>query len=369
MAKTVKKENTKSTEAGEMLAQTTPSPQMPGAGMPPPQQVAAMPQTRTGLGAIGTGDVIPEHFAAGGIMAFADEGQVPAPKGSKGELDYTAEINKRLAALDGGTDPFAGTKSEIADIRQEMKDRGAMTNAQALTRFGLGMMNAPSGQAGTGFNQFVTNVGRSGTGALDYLAKTNAENAADRKLLASTVRESEAAKYARDTQNLNSLISAQSAIEAKKLGIGQIAATREGNKLLKEATLLSNASNAYSQRVNDAFKSMAAEEKNKFIFEHNPSLLWDKAINEVYETLPKSQRELLQLAPPSAAPSPNANPSAAPVAGGANSGQVLVTIPAMNGQPAQTFYAPNQAAADAVNAKIKAMQATQQNPTAAAPIQ
>ena len=349
-------------EAAKILAQATP--QMPGAGMPSPQQVAAMPQTRTGLGAIGTGDVIPEHFAKGGIMSFADEGEVPPPttKGSKGELSYLPEINRRLAALDGGKDPFAGTKEEISGIREEMKDRAKMNNAQALTRFGLGMLGGPS-------QYWQENVGKAGLGALDFMSKAGVENAADRKLLASTVRESEAAKYARDTQNLNSLISAQSAIEAKKLGIGQIAATREGNKLLKEATLLSNASNAYSQRVNDAFKSMAAEEKNKFIFEHNPSLLWDKARNEVYETLPKSQRELLQLAPPSAAPAPNANPSAAPAAGGANSGQVLVTIPAMNGQPAQTFYAPNQAAADAVNAKIKAMQATQQNPTAAAPIQ
>ena len=353
-------------EAVKMLSQAIPqqAQQMPGAGMPPPQQVAQMPQTRTGLGAIGTGDVIPEHFAKGGIMSFADEGEVPPPttKGSKGELSYLPEINRRLAALDGGKDPFAGTKEEISGIREEMKDRAKMNNAQALTRFGLGMLGGPS-------QYWQENVGKAGLGALDFMSKAGVENAADRKLLASTVRESEAAKYARDTQNLNSLISAQSAIEAKKLGIGQIAATREGNKLLKEATLLSNASNAYSQRVNDAFKSMAAEEKNKFIFEHNPSLLWDKARNEVYETLPKSQRELLQLAPPSAAPAPNANPSATPAAGGANSGQVLVTIPAMNGQPAQTFYAPNQAAADAVNAKIKAMQATQQNPTAAAPIQ
>ena len=353
-------------EAVKMLSQAIPqqAQQMPGTGMPPPQQVAQMPQTRTGLGAIGTGDVIPEHFAKGGIMSFADEGEVPPPttKGSKGELSYLPEINRRLAALDGGKDPFAGTKEEISGIREEMKDRAKMNNAQALTRFGLGMLGGPS-------QYWQENVGKAGLGALDFMSKAGAENAADRKLLASTVRESEAAKYARDTQNLNSLISAQSAIEAKKLGIGQIAATREGNKLLKEATLLSNASNAYSQRVNDAFKSMSGQEKNKFIFEYNPGLLWEKARNEVYETLPKSQRELLQLAPPSAAPAPNANPSAAPAAGGANSGQVLVTIPAMNGQPAQTFYAPNQAAADAVNAKIKAMQLSQQNPTAAAPIQ
>jgi hypothetical protein len=346
-------------EAVKMLAQAVP--QMPGAGMPPPQQVAAMPQTRMGLGAISTGDVIPERFANGGIMSFADEGEVPPPttKGSKGELSYLPEINRRLSALDSGKDPFSGTKEEIAGIREEMKDRAKANNAQALARFGLGMMGGQSQYA-------LENVGKAGLGALDFMSKAGAENAADRKLLASTVRESEAAKYARDTQNLNSLIAAQSAIEAKKLGISQIAAQRESNKLLKEATLLSNASNAYSQRVGDAYKAMAAEEKNKFIFEHNPGLLWEKARAEVYETLPKSQRELLQLAPPtSAAPAP----SAAPAAGGATSGQVLVTIPAMNGQPAQTFYAPNQAAADAVNAKIKAMQATQQNPTAAAPIQ
>jgi len=184
-------------EAAKILAQATP--QMPGAGMPSPQQVAAMPQTRTGLGAIGTGDVIPEHFAKGGIMSFADEGEVPPPttKGSKGELSYLPEINRRLAALDGGKDPFAGTKEEISGIREEMKDRAKMNNAQALTRFGLGMLGGPS-------QYWQENVGKAGLGALDFMSKAGVENAADRKLLASTVRESEAAKYARDTQNLNS---------------------------------------------------------------------------------------------------------------------------------------------------------------------
>jgi hypothetical protein len=176
------------------------------------------------------------------------------------------------------------------------------------------------------------------------MAKTGAENAADRKLLASTVRESEAAKYARDTQNLNSLISAQSGIDAKKIGAANVAATREGNLALKEATLLSNASSAYTTAVKDSFRALAADEKNKFIFESNPGKLWDMARSEVYNSMPESQRKLLQLANPSDNPKtpPPANP-----AGGPTPVPVVVTIPAKDGKPAQQVQFESQEKADA----------------------
>ena len=348
-------------EAVKILAQAVP--QMPGAGMPPPSQVAAMPQTRMGLGAIGTGDVIPERFANGGIMAFADEGEVPAPTktGKKGELDYTPEINRRLAALDSGKDPFAGTKEEIASIREEMKARQGMNNAQALTRFGLGMLGGPS-------QYWQENVGRAGLGALDYMAKTGAENAADRKLLAQTVRESEAAKYQRENQNLNALIAAQSGIDAKRIGAGNIAATREGNKLLKEATLRSGYNQQYINAYKDIYKELQyGDLKTKY--EVNPEQLRIDASKLAYDVMSPEARQMINLPNPyeSAAKPKPANPAAS--ASAATSGQVLVTVPAMNGQPAQTFYAPNQAAADAFNAKIKAMQTAQMNPNAAAPVQ
>jgi hypothetical protein len=323
-------------EAVKLINQAVP----PQGGMPPPQQVAQMPQTRTGVGALPTGDVIPQQFANGGIMSYAgaDDSDVKEPdvkKGSKGELDYSSEIARRLAALDSGKDPFAGTKEEISSIREDMKARQAQNNAQALTRFGLGMLGGPS-------QYWQENVGRAGLGALDFMAKTVAENAADRKLLASTVRESEAAKYQRENQNLNALIAAQSGIDAKRIGAANVAATREGNLAMKEATLLSNASSAYTTNVKDAFKALAADEKNKLIFESNPGALWDKAREEVYNSMPESQRKLLNLANPGANSKnpPPANPTA-------TAQPIFVTIPAKDGKPAQQVQFDSQEKADA----------------------
>ena len=355
-------------EAVKMLSQAIPqqAQQMPGAGMPSPQQVAAMPQTRTGLGAIGTGDVIPEHFAKGGIMSFADEGEVPelSVKNKKGELDYVPAINKQIAALYNGKDPFSGTKEEIASIREDMKDRAKMNNAQALTRFGLGMLGGPS-------QYWQENVGKAGLGALDFMSKAGAENAADRKLLASTVRESEAAKYARDVGNLSAMQQAQAGIESKRLGLAQIASNKELASQIQKDKLYYDVEKTRSKEIADLAGEYLKDDTKNFRYSSDPKAAKQQAIadaTEAYDaTLSPRTRELLNLKAP--IPIANPNPSAAPAAGGANSGQVLVTIPAMNGQPAQTFYAPNQAAADAVNAKIKAMQATQQNPTAAAPIQ
>ena len=351
-------------EAVKMLSQAIPqqAQQMPGAGMPSPQQVAAMPQTRTGLGAIGTGDVIPEHFAKGGIMSFADEGEVPelSVKNKKGELDYVPAINKQIAALYNGKDPFSGTKEEIASIREDMKDRAKMNNAQALTRFGLGMLGGPS-------QYWQENVGKAGLGALDFMSKAGAENAADRKLLASTVRESEAAKYARDVGNLSAMQQAQAGIESKRLGLAQIASNKELASQIQKDKLYYDVEKTRSKEIADLAGEYLKDDTKNFRYSSDPKAAKQQAIadaTEAYDaTLSPRTRELLNLKAP--IPIANPNPSAAPAAGGANSGQVLVTIPAMNGQPAQTFYAPNQAAADAVNAKIKAMQATQQNPTAA----
>jgi hypothetical protein len=203
------------------------------------------------------------------------------------------------------------------------------------------MMGGPS-------QYWQENVGRAGLGALDYMAKTGAENAADRKLLASTVRESEAAKYQRENQNLNALIAAQSGIDAKKIGAANVAATREGNLAMKEATLLNNASNAYTTAVKDSFRALAADEKNKFIFESNPGKLWDMARAEVYQSMPESQRALLKLTdpgarvknPPPANPGSGSNVTPTPV-------PVVVTLPAKDGKPAQQVQFDSQEKADA----------------------
>jgi hypothetical protein len=318
-------------EAAKMLSQAVPA----QGGMPPPQQVAQMPQTRTGIGALPTGDVIPQQFANGGIMSFADGEEVPAiKKGSKGELDYSPEIARRLAALDSGKDPFAGTKEEIASIREDMKSRQGMNNAQALTRFGLGMMGGTS-QYG------LENIGKAGLGALDFMAKTGAENAADRKLLASTVRESEAAKYQRENQNLNALIAAQGGIDSKRIGAANVAATREGNLGMKEATLRSGYNQQYINAYKDIYKELQLGDL-KTKYEVDPEQLRIDASKLAYDVMSPEARQMINLPNPHesvAKPKP-ANPAA-------TAAPIFVTIPAKDGKPAQQVQFESQEKADA----------------------
>jgi hypothetical protein len=160
-------------EAAKMFSQ---------AGMPPAQDVAQMPQTRAGLGAISTGDMVPQTFKAGGIMAFADEGEVPAPAAANdvdkalamyADKSGKVDLNKAALALLGqaksGKEAIAPEREEIMKNLQAQKD---MTGARTITRFGLDLMRQPSQYA-------LVNAGTAGINTLNTYEK---EQAAENEL-------------------------------------------------------------------------------------------------------------------------------------------------------------------------------------------
>jgi len=292
--------NRSNPQAAPMMRQALPVEQLAaqnapqqGGGLPNPQQ---MPQ-RAGLAGAPTGPMT--QMAGGGILAFAEEGEVPAAKTPvtkpPKDDDYTAEIFKRIHASDQGPDPFTQTKSQLADIRQEMTDRRAQTNAEALTRFGLGMMSGQSQYP-------LVNVGAAGEGALGYLSKARGEEASDRKVLAQNIREMEAAKYGKDVSMTDALIRAQGMIDARKISAQNVGATREDAKTRADRLDYDKAQGNFNDLFNKQMATLSAMNKptNQTLYKRykdNPQLMQIDAHNAALQELGPSYAKILGKTP------------------------------------------------------------------------
>jgi hypothetical protein len=279
--------------------------------MPSPQQMAQAPQNRSGVGAIGTGDMT--QMAGGGIIAFADEGEVKdpsIPRTKSGELDWASILAPRLAEEQSGKNSVTQAYKPLAATQQEdIKQQKAMLMPEMATRFGLGLMNSQGGRGGTLLNKTLQDVGVSGLGAVNSMTSNVRDiNAAKKQLQAGTI-ESTKADQQRADQLTGVLAQVYGSEQAKKIGLAQAAATRATGLDAKQAALVNSASSNYATQVKGAFDEMAKLQKNSFALENNPQELWNEARRQVYETLPQQTRDLLQLAAPKAAvvPPPVAN--------------------------------------------------------------
>lgn len=252
-------------------------------GNPQSEEIMAPAMGRTGIAAIGTGEMVPEEgMAGGGIVAFAQGGS--NLKRPEGEMDYSELIKERLAAMDTGN-PFAKSEEQTQAIRQSMEERKARSPYEALAMAGLGTM-AGTSQYG------LTNLGLGGIEGLKSYSKSAAENAADQKLLLQQQVEAEKGKYARDTGNLNALIQAQSAKDTKALGLlnakntaAATSASRDYNNWLKANTIYSNAITAEKRNLYKA-------NKDRFNFDFENSELDAEARANVAKTMPQIVKAL-----------------------------------------------------------------------------
>jgi hypothetical protein len=220
-------------EAAKMLSQQ---------GMPPPQQMAQMPQERTGLGAIATGDMVPQTFKAGGIMSFADEGEVPPPK-AESDVDKAlamyadksgkVDLNKAALALMGqaksGKDAIAPEREEIMKNLEEQKK---MTGARTLTRFGLDLMRQPS-QYG------LQNLGTAGINTLNTYEKEQAAENELRRGLAKLDAEGATKDDARRLHLAGTLLQIQANRDNKMAALAN-APSGEDRALNRAMTLINN---------------------------------------------------------------------------------------------------------------------------------
>ena len=355
--------------AGQMMH--TPA-AMPQGAMPPPQQIAQAPQDRNGVASIATPPDM-TRMADGGIIAFAGkkssvvkDDTAPAadtstdtsavdlsgsdiPRTKSGELDWASILAPRLAAEKSGNNTVTAAYAPLAKTQQEDIDQQkAMLIPEFATRLGLGMMNAPAGQPGSEVNQLLGNVGRSGLGAVQGLSSNVRDiNAAKKQLGLGTIEAAKADQTRADalTQTLAQVYGTE---QAKKVGLAQANATKQAGIDAKTAALIQAASTNYQTQVERVFKDLATQDKNALTFQYHPEELWKAAREQVYQTMPEVTRNLLSLAPPVAPKAAPDDNKAAPGAGVASVSQpVYVTIPAINGKPAQSFQFKDQTAANA----------------------
>ena len=227
-------------EAAKMLAQTTPPPQMPG-GMPPPQQVAQMPQTRAGLGAIGTGDMVPEHFASGGIMSFADEGQVPEAK-TNPEDDALAmyadksgkvDLNKAALALLGQAQTGKQAISpEREQLLKGLESQHENQNARLLTKMGIGMLQGTSQYA-------LPNIGNAAASTMASYEKDLANEQSVKQQLAKLDAEGATKDDARRLSLAGTLLQIQNNRDMKTAALANAPSAEERN-VNRAMTLINN---------------------------------------------------------------------------------------------------------------------------------
>ena len=126
-------------QAGQMIQQ----------GMP--QQMAQVPQDRSGVASIATPPQMTQ-MAGGGIIAFADEGEVKdpsIPRTKSGELDWASILAPRLAEEQSGKGSVSEAYKPLAQTAQEdIAQQKAMLMPELATRFGLGLMNSQVGRGG-----------------------------------------------------------------------------------------------------------------------------------------------------------------------------------------------------------------------------
>jgi hypothetical protein len=217
--------------------------------MPSPDQMAMAPQSRVGLDSIGTGEMT--QMAGGGLLAFADGDVVPSttslpsmdpnviPKDKKGDYDWDTYIAQKLSQKYAESPTVKAQREALeAGIAERKKSMGY----EGLTRFGLDMMAGTSPYA-------LTNIGKAGTSALDYMSGEGKDIAQQREKLLELKSGEEKNKEAREAQMLGYAIQADTAKKNKILQMQQIAATREATAASQLATNQQNAAKLYGDNM------------------------------------------------------------------------------------------------------------------------
>jgi len=318
-------------EASKVMSQPLPS-----GGMPPPDQMSTAPQTRTGVAAIGTGDMT--KMASGGILAFAAGKEVPPA-----DDQWMSDLLKSQL-----TDAFSG-KNTVAEaykpLAEEQKADLAQQRAMVLPEFafrtGIGMMSGAGDRTGGALGNFVSSLGTSALGAESGMQKSLADiNAAKKLMQQGTISAATADQARRDTL-LGQLNQAYTGSQNVKAQLANARAIKEAGYAsagaARDVEMYKAAAKEYTDAVLKAYNILQTGE-TKTEYEVHPEKLDAAAGALAYKYTPQKSREILGLKPPvDLTPPPNPAPAPAPV---------QVTIPASNGQPARTVQFPNQDAAN-----------------------
>ena len=271
-----------------------------------------------GLDTVPSGDMF--EAAGGGIVAFAGK-----TDGSlvKGKVKTTSQMQSYEDALrqqvmddltkkDTGVDPFAASKAREADIQSQLGNIREYSPFQALTAAGLGTM-AGTSQYG------LSNLGLGGLqGLKSYSQSKDDENALQKLLLTQDV-EREKSKYARDTSEKASRLTALGQLDTKTLGLMNAKNTAAATASQQEYNNFLKANTIYSNAVAAEKKMLYAKDKAIFNMDpEDPSLDAQARANVAKSLSPKliESLGLSAVTKPDAVVAPKAGAPAAPAVKG-----------------------------------------------------
>jgi hypothetical protein len=261
-------------------------------GNPQAQEIMAPATGQSGIASIGTGDMIPENMAGGGIVAFADTGAVKLS-------DTTTERRKMLQERESALfkrlfedqDPFKESKSSEAEIRASLAESSRINPYAALTSAGFKAMQGSSDPTKRG-NLFAE-LGEAGEAGLGTYAKGKASEAEMKRALLGQVEKREAAKFGRDVALQNALTTSLGQMDAKELGVlnartnqALAESTRQSNLRLKYASL-------YKDTLDDVKEKMLKQDKFGQLYRKDPAGFNRAAELETKRILPKEALDIL----------------------------------------------------------------------------
>ena len=282
MAKNAQSENPQT--MGQM---PPPMPQQNQMAQQPPQQ-PPQPQGPADVG-IASNPVPPMQMAGGGIIAFAAGDQV---KGNKQPIgtNYEARIAEALDAQKN-FNPTEKSDAMAQQYADELKNRQSNDNNTALLHTAAGML------AGTS-PYFFTNVGTGAQEGVKSLNASNLQNQTDRKMLLQNQIEGEKFKEQRKIGQLQTMMQAQAAIDAKKLGLQQIGATLEAGRMQKEATLRTQTEIAMTKWIEQRANHLMINGIKRFKYKENPDLAFQDAARDYALIAPQSTLDMFNLTRP-----------------------------------------------------------------------
>jgi len=243
----------------------------------------------SGITNIPTGDLVPQQFNDGGIIAFKAGG----PKGelmkqNADTMDYQDLIRQRLEDMDKGPDPFSGSEATRLKYEEALKKKEELAPYMSLIKGGLKAYGGTSPYANA-------NIGAGAeTGLEDYM-KSQAAADAERKSLLANQTDTEKLKYARKMGNLDALIKAQGAIDAKTLGTLYAKNIGHGNAINQQNANYIKASNVYATMLKNELAQIRAYYKQTYNQDISEDEAHKLANDRVLQSMPPGLKDMLSL--------------------------------------------------------------------------
>jgi hypothetical protein len=257
-----------------------------------PQSAEIMGQDRAGIGAISTGDMVPEDMAGGGIIAFKEGKTVKSP-----EIDDEALLQEKIAKYGSQIwDKPAFSKSD--EMQAAMAAEAKADKDTELWKFlrdtGVGTMAGTShfglANLGTGATYANTQAGR----------RAELQDANDKLAMQQQV-EAEKAEFARKSGMLNNMQTSLTQLQNKKLGLAQIAATKEATAAnaaaAREAALLPKYSAIYNSALAKNKAVIEKQMKDNFtVYDFTPEQVTEMAVAQTNKQFDPKVLSLLGVA-------------------------------------------------------------------------